>query len=72
MKNILWIPIFFLLTFQAHAATGTVLGAVDGLDGSGANTSICGWACGKGLTTSISVDLYLNGPAGTGQFIGRF
>jgi hypothetical protein len=72
MKNILWMPIFFLLTFQAHADTGTVLGAVDGLAASGANTSIFGWACGKGLPTSIYVDLYLNGPGGTGQFIGRF
>src|SRR5450759_1197461 len=72
MKNILWIPIFFLLTFQVHAATGTVLVAVDGLAASGANTSIVGWACGEGLTTSIYVVLYLNGPAGTGQLIGWF
>ena len=72
MKNILWVPIFFLLAFQAHADTGEVLGTIDGLDSSGANTSIVGWACGKGLTTSIYVDLYLNGPSGTGQFFGRF
>ena len=71
MKNIFWAPIFLLLTLQTHADTVTVLGAIDGVTQSGGNTSIVGWACEKGLTTSIYVDLYLNGPSGTGQFIDR-
>ena len=50
-----------------------VTGNIDGvpIDGSG-NASIGGWACSTGLTESISVDLYLGGPAGTGTFIGRY
>lgn len=50
-----------------------IIGNVDGvpIDGSG-NASVGGWACSTGLAQSISVDLYLGGPYGTGTFIARY
>jgi YD repeat-containing protein len=50
-----------------------VIGNIDGvsIDGSG-NASISGWTCSTGLAQSISADLYLGGPYGTGTFIGRY
>ena len=51
----------------------TILGNIDGLtapDASG-NVSLLGWACSTGIAQSISVDLYLGGPAGSGVFISR-
>ncbi|MBB5360409.1 YD repeat-containing protein, partial [Rhodanobacter sp. ANJX3] len=58
--------------------TGTVIvtqvyGYVGGvsIDGSG-NATVTGWACSTGIAQSISVDLYLGGPAGAGTDIGRY
>ncbi|NYE30634.1 YD repeat-containing protein [Rhodanobacter sp. K2T2] len=50
-----------------------VTGSIDGvsIDGSG-NATVTGWACSTGIAQSISVDLYLGGPAGTGTDIGRY
>ena len=50
-----------------------VTGTIDGvaIDGSG-NAGITGWACSTGLAQSISVDLYLGGPNGSGTYIGRY
>lgn len=50
-----------------------IIGNIDGvpIDGSG-NASIGGWACSTGLAQSISADLYLGGPYGTGTFVGRY
>ncbi|MFA6231187.1 MAG: hypothetical protein WC617_13590 [Rhodanobacter sp.] len=50
-----------------------VTGNIDGvsIDGSG-NATVTGWACSTGISQSISADLYLGGPAGSGTFIGRY
>lgn len=51
----------------------TIVGNIDGLvttDAAG-DVSISGWACSTGIAQSISVDLYLGGPAGSGVFISR-
>lgn len=50
-----------------------ITGYIDGvyIDGSG-NANIRGWACSTGLAESVSADLYLGGPAGSGTFIGRY
>jgi len=50
-----------------------IIGNIDGvsIDGSG-NASVGGWTCSTGLAQSISADLYLGGPYGTGTFIGRY
>ena len=57
----------------ATVIVSQITGWIDGvyIDGSG-NASIGGWACSTGLAESISVDLYVGGPAGTGTFVGRY
>jgi YD repeat-containing protein len=56
---------------SAVNTTSTTMGNIDGVS-SGANAVITGWACSTGLPSSISVDLYLNGPTGTGTGIARY
>lgn len=72
--------IVFALTSQCGLTTspgGTTNHAVTGyIDGvmasSGGSIALHGWACSQGSTQSIAVDLYVNGPAGSGIHIGRY
>jgi YD repeat-containing protein len=55
--------------FYQTAIAGNIDGVtVDGSD----NATVNGWACSTGLTSSINVDLYVGGPAGSGTAIGRY
>ncbi|MGA7439532.1 MAG: RHS repeat-associated core domain-containing protein [Luteibacter sp.] len=49
--------------------TSVIAGNIDGVSADGV---ISGWACSTYLPQSISVDLYLGGPYGTGTGIGRY
>ena len=50
---------------------GPMVGNVDGItyDTTGLPI-VSGWACDRGITTSVSVAVYAGGPAGTGTLIG--
>jgi len=50
-----------------------ITGNIDGVNTDGAgNAAVFGWACSTNLAQSINVDLYLDGPAGSGTMIGRY
>jgi hypothetical protein len=51
--------------------TSNVIGNIDGAPTT-ANATIGGWACSTGLNQSISVELYVGGPSGTGTHIGTY
>lgn len=55
-------------TVPTVPSRGKVIGNIDGIT----NNTITGWACGIGVNSSISVHMYLNGPAGSGQGIGSY
>lgn len=51
----------------------TVRGYVDGVYVDGSNNAyVAGWACSSGIASSINVDLYVGGPAGSGIALGRY
>jgi RHS repeat-associated protein len=52
-----------------YVRNSVVKGNVDGVSSTGL---ITGWACSTYLPQSISVDVYVGGPYGTGTAIGRF
>jgi YD repeat-containing protein len=58
-----------IATVYVTQITGNIEGVP--IDGSG-NASVVGWACSTGLAQSITVDLYVGGPYGTGTFIGSY
>lgn len=50
-----------------------VRGYVDGVYVDGSNNAyVAGWACSSGIASSINVDLYVGGPAGSGIALGRY
>ncbi len=57
---------------SAPAAGHNVTGVIDGIENAAGRTMLGGWACDVGSLTSINVDLYAYGQAGSGQGVGRF
>jgi hypothetical protein len=55
----------------AVAASGKVIGNVDGVVQSGGQLYVSGWACDQGVKHAIAVHLYLGGPAGTGTIVSH-
>src|SRR5882762_2681885 len=62
-----------LATSRAENASHAVMGYIDGVMASpGGGIAVYGWACSQGSTQSIAVDLNVNGPDGSGIYIGRY
>lgn len=63
------------LTSKVHIKSVSDMGMqgyIGGFDSdSSGNPVLTGWACDTGFSSSIQVDVFLNGPAGVGQFITR-
>ncbi|MDF3983654.1 hypothetical protein P3W23_16785 [Luteibacter sp. PPL554] len=59
------------LVASRKATTSVVMGVIDGVT-NGANATVGGWACASGLATSIDVQVYVGGPAGSGTWLGAF
>jgi len=57
-----------------HVTNNThILGNIDGVTtDSAGNATLQGWACSANIAQSINVDVYLDGPAGSGTMIGRY
>jgi predicted GH43/DUF377 family glycosyl hydrolase len=62
-----------LPTSRGENADHAIMGYIDGvMASSGGSIALHGWACSQGSAQSIAVDLYVNGPAGSGVYIGRY
>ena len=59
-----FIVVSIFLIFTNHSYASQVIGNIDGVLNQSGNYSISGWACQTGNNTSISVHLYVGGPAG--------
>jgi hypothetical protein len=63
------LSLFSLLSLPASAQNNSVVGNIDVVRVDENNYEILGWACQKNINSSISVHVYVGGPAGTGQFL---
>ena len=68
---------YFYLGSKLVASTDTitskVIGNVEGVsNATSATATLTGWTCSDGFPDSLSVRVYLGGPAGTGTLLGTF
>ncbi|MBW2732214.1 MAG: hypothetical protein JRH20_07450 [Deltaproteobacteria bacterium] len=56
----------------SSGAVSETLGYVDGLYEQDGEQVLVGWACKRGSSTPIDVELWAGGPAGAGDFVARF
>jgi YD repeat-containing protein len=58
------------LIAAAENVQETLLGFVSGVTESGVTATLNGWACSQGSSTSVPVEVFIGGPAGTGTSMG--
>lgn len=68
--RVMLLAISALTASICHAQSASqIIGVVDGFNSAG---SLVGWACSTGLNQSISVHVYVGGPAGSGTAVGAY